>query len=192
MYYGPEFCSRVVDEWAHRSGVKLQFIRPGKPVENAFIESFNGKCRDEFLNEHLFLSLEQTRIETEMWRLDYNRERPHSALGNLTPEAYAQQQRVSHRETTKLRLSLAEKQGVRSWALRFEARARELIVAGEHGPLIDYEAFGRDAMLSVPTPEHYLPLLYVLGASDLGESVTFPVDGMDGGSVSMLAVQVGL
>ena len=78
------------------------------------------------------------------------------------------------------------------WALRFEARARELIVAGEHGPLIDYEAFGRDAMLSVPTPEHYLPLLYVLGASDLGESVTFPVDGMDGGSVSMLAVQVGL
>src|SRR5262249_46206146 len=102
---GPEFCSRVVDDWAHRSGVKLQFIRPGKPVENAFIESFNGKCRDEFLNEHLFLSLEQVRIETEMWRLDYNRERPHSALGNLTPEAYANQHRVSTRETTKLRLS---------------------------------------------------------------------------------------
>ena len=105
---GPEFCSRVVDAWAHRSGVKLQFIRPGKPVENAFIESFNGKCRDEFLNEHLFLSLEQARIETEIWRLDYNRERPHSALGNLTPEVYAKQQRVSHRETTNLRLSLVE------------------------------------------------------------------------------------
>jgi putative transposase len=55
----PEFCSRAVDEWAHRLGIKLQFIRPGKPVENAFIERFNGKCRDECLNERLFLTIEQ-------------------------------------------------------------------------------------------------------------------------------------
>ena len=77
------------------------------------------------------------------------------------------------------------------WALRFEARARELILEGNHAPLIDYESLGRDAVLSVPTPEHYLPLLYVLGISDRGEKVTFPVEGIDGGSVSMLTLQVG-
>jgi 4,5-DOPA dioxygenase extradiol len=77
------------------------------------------------------------------------------------------------------------------WALRFEARVREGLTSGEHGPLIDYTALGRDAVLAVPTPEHYLPLLYVLGASVPGEPVSFPVEGMDGGSVSMLAVQFG-
>jgi 4,5-DOPA dioxygenase extradiol len=77
------------------------------------------------------------------------------------------------------------------WALRFEARARELMLKGEHAPLIDYASAGKDAALSVPTPEHYLPLLYVLGAGFEGEAVTFPVEGMDGGSVSMLAVQLG-
>ena len=77
------------------------------------------------------------------------------------------------------------------WALRFEAKARELIIACDHEPLINYESLGKDALLSVPTPEHYLPLLYVLGASESGERVTFPVEGIDGGSVSMLAVQIG-
>ena len=77
------------------------------------------------------------------------------------------------------------------WATRFEARVRERLEAGDHAPLIDYPALGEDALLSVPTPEHYLPLLYVLGASFPGERVTFPVEGMDGGSVSMLAVQFG-
>jgi 4,5-DOPA dioxygenase extradiol len=77
------------------------------------------------------------------------------------------------------------------WALRFEALARELMLRGEHAPLLDYEALGRDAELSVPTPEHFLPLLYVLGASDPGEAVSFPVEGMDGGSISMLSVQFG-
>jgi 4,5-DOPA dioxygenase extradiol len=77
------------------------------------------------------------------------------------------------------------------WALRFEARARECMLAGEHAPLVDYEALGRDATLSVPTPDHYLPLLYVLGASDAGDHITFPVEGMDGGSVSMLCVRLG-
>ncbi|HET7756982.1 MAG TPA: 4,5-DOPA dioxygenase extradiol [Steroidobacteraceae bacterium] len=77
------------------------------------------------------------------------------------------------------------------WALRFEAVVRERIEAREHAPLIDYPALGRDALLSVPTPEHYLPLLYVLGASVAGEPVGFPVQGIDGGSVSMLAVRCG-
>jgi len=77
------------------------------------------------------------------------------------------------------------------WAVRFEAKARALIAAGEHASLIDYTSLGKDALLSVPTPEHYLPLLYVLGAGTDGERVTFPVEGMDGGSVSMLTVQIG-
>ncbi len=77
------------------------------------------------------------------------------------------------------------------WAVRFEAVARDFIVKGEHAPLIDYVSLGQDALQSVPTPDHYLPLLYVLGAGDAGEPVTFPVEGMDGGSVSMLTVQLG-
>ena len=71
------------------------------------------------------------------------------------------------------------------WAVRFEARVREGLTSGEHAPLIDYAALGRDALLAVPTPEHYLPLLYMLGASVPGEAVSFPVEGIDGGSVSM-------
>jgi 4,5-DOPA dioxygenase extradiol len=74
------------------------------------------------------------------------------------------------------------------WALRFESAVRERLVTGDHATLIDYAALGRDALLSVPTPEHYLPLLYVMGASFPGELVTFPAEGIDGGSVSMLAV----
>ncbi|HET8899907.1 MAG TPA: 4,5-DOPA dioxygenase extradiol [Rhodanobacteraceae bacterium] len=77
------------------------------------------------------------------------------------------------------------------WALRFEAKARELMRQGDHQPLVDYEALGRDAELSVPTPDHYLPLLYVLGASHEDDAVSFPVEGMDGGSISMLSVQFG-
>jgi 4,5-DOPA dioxygenase extradiol len=77
------------------------------------------------------------------------------------------------------------------WALRFETHVRERLEAADHVPLIDYVSFGREAVLAVPTPEHYLPLLYVLGASVPGEPVSFPVEGMDGGSVSMLAVQFG-
>lgn len=77
------------------------------------------------------------------------------------------------------------------WAVRFEKQARELLLNGEHAPLIAYETLGRDAMLSVPTPEHYLPLLYVIAASKESEQVSFPVEGVDGGSVSMLAVQFG-
>ncbi len=77
------------------------------------------------------------------------------------------------------------------WALRFEERARALMTTGYDGPLIAYEALGNDAVLAVPTPEHYLPLLYVLALRAPGESVRFPVEGFDGGSVSMTSVQVG-
>ena len=77
------------------------------------------------------------------------------------------------------------------WALRFEAKSRGLMLRGDHQALVDYESLCRDAELSVPTPDHYLPLLYVLGASVEGEPVAFPVEGMDGGSISMLSVQFG-
>ena len=77
------------------------------------------------------------------------------------------------------------------WAIRFEDSARRLIRAGDHKPLIAYDTLGPDAALSIPTPDHYLPLLYILGAAQQGEPITFPVEGVDGGSISMLAVQVG-
>lgn len=77
------------------------------------------------------------------------------------------------------------------WALRFEERARDLLLAGHHGPLIAYESLGRDAALSVPTPDHYLPLLYVIAQQREGDEVSFPVEGFDGGSVSMLSVRIG-
>jgi 4,5-DOPA dioxygenase extradiol len=81
--------------------------------------------------------------------------------------------------------------GPYEWAVSFERRARELLVAGEHALLIEYERLGRDAMLSIPTPDHYLPLLYVIGSATMGEKISFPVEGVDGGSISMLAVRVG-
>lgn len=77
------------------------------------------------------------------------------------------------------------------WAVRFEAEARGLLVSGDYKTLVNYETLGRDARLAVPTPDHYLPLLYVIGARQGGDAVTFPVEGVDGGSISMLAVQVG-
>lgn len=76
-------------------------------------------------------------------------------------------------------------------ALRFEQKARELLLAGDHRPMIAYETLGSDAKLSIPTPEHYLPLLYVIALCREGEKIVFPVEGIDGGSNSMLAVQVG-
>ena len=86
---GPEFTSRALDEWAYRNGVRLHFIEPGKPTQNCFVESFNGKFRDECLNENWFIGEEDTKTKIEAWRVDYNRERPHSALANQTPEEFA-------------------------------------------------------------------------------------------------------
>jgi 4,5-DOPA dioxygenase extradiol len=77
------------------------------------------------------------------------------------------------------------------WAIRFEAEARGLLLAGDHAPLVDYETLGREALLSIPTPDHYLPLLYVIGTRQASDKVTFPVEGVDGGSISMLSVQLG-
>ena len=77
------------------------------------------------------------------------------------------------------------------WAVSFEKLTRELMLKGDDAPLVDYESLGRDAMLSVPTPDHYLPLLYVIGLRRRGEQVSFPVEGFDGGSISMLTVQIG-
>ncbi len=77
------------------------------------------------------------------------------------------------------------------WAVRFEERAREMLLEGDDGPLIAYESLGRDALLSIPTPEHFLPLLYVMALRREGDQVSFPVEGVDGGSVSMLSVQIG-
>lgn len=86
---GPEFISKVMDAWAYEKRVKLHFIQPGKPTQNAYIESFNGKFRDECLDEHIFLSLEDARRKIEAWREDYNADRPHRSLNNMTPNEFA-------------------------------------------------------------------------------------------------------
>jgi len=87
---GPELISRALEAWAHQHTVVLHFIDPGKPIQNAHCESFHGRLRDECLNEHWFLGLGDARRIVETWRQDYNRERPHSALGYHTPVEFAQ------------------------------------------------------------------------------------------------------
>jgi transposase InsO family protein len=86
---GPEFAGRTLDAWAYTHGIELRFIRPGKPIENAYVESFNGKFRDECLNEHWFLSVADAQTVIEAWRVDYNTVRPHRSLGQQTPAAFA-------------------------------------------------------------------------------------------------------
>lgn len=87
---GPEFISKAfVDRWACDNGVTLDFSRPGKPTDNAFVGSFNGRLRDECLNTHWFLSLEDDRVKVEAWRRDYNESRPDTSLGWMTPVEYA-------------------------------------------------------------------------------------------------------
>ena len=88
---GKEFCGRAMLSWAHERSVKLRLIEPGKPNQNAYIESFNGRLRDECLNEHWFTSLPHAKAVIEAWRREYNEERPKKALGGLTPSAYAKQ-----------------------------------------------------------------------------------------------------
>lgn len=86
---GPEFAGRALDQWAHERGLKIDYIRPGKPVDNAFVESFNGRFRDECLNESWFRSLQEAQEAIEIWRRDYNEVRPHSSLGDRSPSEYA-------------------------------------------------------------------------------------------------------
>lgn len=92
---GKEFCGKAMVTWAHARGVQLRLIEPGKPNQNAYVESFNGRFRDECLNEHLFTSLLHARTMIETWRREYNQERPKKALGGLTPHAYARQLAVA-------------------------------------------------------------------------------------------------
>ena len=94
---GKEFCSRAMVSWAHARGVQLLLIEPGKPNQNACIESFNGRFRAECLNEHWFTSLAHARVVVETWQREYNEERPKKALGGLTPAAYAQA--MTHRNS---------------------------------------------------------------------------------------------
>ena len=103
---GPEFAGKTLDEWAYRKGVKLNFIQPGKPVQNAYVESFNGRLRDECLNESWFKSLDEARTIIEDWRIDYNRVRPHSSLDNLTPEEYVDRHKTVNQnpQETQLRV----------------------------------------------------------------------------------------
>ena len=89
--HGTEFQSRALEDWAYRRGVQLDFIRPGKPVGNAFIESFNGRLRDECLNVHQCATLAHAQAVIEVWRCDYNQQRPHSSLGHLTPDEFVGQ-----------------------------------------------------------------------------------------------------
>ena len=93
---GPEFISEALDRWAYENGVTLDFSRPGKPTDNALVESFNGRLRDECLNEHLFLSLAAARRIIEAWRTDYNNVRPHSSLCGLAPAEFTNRPRQGH------------------------------------------------------------------------------------------------
>jgi putative transposase len=100
--HGTEFTSKAFDEWAWTNGVKLDFTRPGKPTDNGFIESFNGRLRDECLNAHEFVSIEDARSRIETWRQDYNDHRPHSSLGHLTPSEFAKRGQETAQEVAKL------------------------------------------------------------------------------------------
>lgn len=86
---GPEFTGKAMLTWAHRRGIALRLIEPGKPNQNAYVESFIGRLRDECLNEHWFISLDHARVIIEAWRHEYNEERPKKSLGGLTPAEYA-------------------------------------------------------------------------------------------------------
>lgn len=95
---GPEFTGTALDAWATARGVRLAFIQPGKPVQNAFIESFNGRLRDECLNENWFVHLRDARETTAAWRTDYNEVRPHGALGNVAPKVFVERWRATRAE----------------------------------------------------------------------------------------------
>lgn len=99
---GPEFIGKALDSWAYQRGIKLSFINPGKPTENPYIESFHDKFRDECLNLHWFLTLEHARRIIEEWRIDYNCQRPHSSLNDLTPEEFLKKERAKQAQEVAL------------------------------------------------------------------------------------------
>jgi putative transposase len=110
---GPEFAGRELDRWAYVKNVKLDFIRPGKPVENAYIESFNGRLRQECLNQHHFLDLQEARETIEEWQMSYNDFRPHRSLDGLTPEEFVRQWQAknNNQNTQKLYLKTVQSEG---------------------------------------------------------------------------------
>jgi putative transposase len=101
---GPEFASTTLDRWAYEHGVRLAFIQPGKPVQNPYVESFNGKFRDECLNENLFFDLRDARTKIETWRRDYNHVRPHKSLRQETPVAFAHNHERARSQAETMRL----------------------------------------------------------------------------------------
>jgi putative transposase len=112
---GPEFISTTLDAWASQHGVKLEFIQPGKPMQNAHVESFNGRFRDECLAQSRFPTLARARAEIELWRVDYNERRPHSALGYDTPKAFGDKARRSVPPSAGAAAAITEgKQGERA------------------------------------------------------------------------------
>jgi putative transposase len=120
---GPEFISHAVDEWAESHGVSLEFIQPGKPVQNCFVESFNGRLRDECLNENWFVTLLDARRIIAAWKDEYNERREHGSLAGLTPREFAQQ-----------------------WSLRIDTPSSILPLKGEEaarGVIINQPVFGR-------------------------------------------------
>ena len=126
---GSEFISRALDKWAYDNGVTMDFSRPGKPMDNAMIESFNGSFRDECLNVNWFLSMEDAREKIEKWREDYNKFRPHSSLGDLTPRQFADKftRRIQGQKTTLLAGPVF---GLGSFGWKIHSRAGTLIGGG--------------------------------------------------------------
>jgi len=119
---GPECISKDLDLWAYWNKVKLDFSRPGKPTDNAFIEAFNARFRMECLNEHWFLSLDDAQQKVEAWRRDYNEDRPHSSLDNIPPAEFAEQCVDSEASTSLLMFELPMQQVDRSELPLFAAR----------------------------------------------------------------------
>jgi putative transposase len=111
---GPEFVGQVLDAWAYARGIALHFITPGKPTQNAFVESFNGRFRDECLDQHWFANLADARQIIDTWRREYNTERPHSSLKGRTPEEFSALLEAglvaapSHRQDQEQQLTTAE------------------------------------------------------------------------------------
>ena len=100
--HGPEFMSQALDIWAYRQGVELVFIRPGRPVDNAYVEGFHSRFRDECLSAHWFLTLTDARVQVERWRRDYNETRPHTSLAGRTPTEFAMMYRKGTEPITRL------------------------------------------------------------------------------------------
>jgi len=124
---GTEFTSKALDEWAYRRGVKLDYTRPGKPTDNGLIESFNGRLRDEFLNTHEFVTMQDVRKRLKTWKDDYNAERPHGSLGHSTPSEFAKTRSGQPSKAARLQLRTDRKQGRRHFGrgCTFQAPERE-------------------------------------------------------------------